>query len=61
MLSSHLQDRAYRAEVAGAPRDGRMVSAHQGNEWSFIVSPTPESYDGAGPYQTWEFQVEFAP
>jgi hypothetical protein len=85
VLSSKLEGRSYSARVEGRPNacapfsittpwpvkhvEGGKVSAHQGNEWTFILSPAPGSCDtqpaapaaSYGPYQAWTFQVEFAP
>jgi glycogen debranching enzyme len=85
VLSSKLEGHTYSALVEGRPNacapfsittpwqvkdvEGGKVSTHRGDEWTFIVSPTPGSCDvqpGAlavshGPYQPWTFRVEFAP
>ncbi len=85
VLSSKLEGHTYSARVEGRPNacapfsittpwpvkhvEGGKVSAHQGNEWTFMVSPTPGSCDtqlaapaaSYGPYQPWTFRVEFAP
>jgi hypothetical protein len=86
VLSSALEGHTYSARVEGRPNacapfsittpwqakhvEGGKVSAHQGDEWTFIVSPTPSSCDGQPaappaasyrPYQAWTFRVEFAP
>ncbi len=86
ILSSSLEGRTYRAEVEVRPRAcspfaistpwlfrrvaGGRVSSHQGNQWHFVVSPTPDACgtDGTGAigidygaYQTWTLQVEFVP
>lgn len=79
VLSSKLEGRTYRAEVEGRPGacapfaistpwqvqrvTGGQKTSHQGSEWRFDVTPTPESCgSGADPgaYQKWTFQVEFA-
>lgn len=77
ILSSKLEGRTYRAEVEGRPGAcsllvlsspwqpkrvmGGKATFHQGNQWHWVVSPTPESCGTAalGDYQTWTFQVEF--
>lgn len=45
--------------------EGGQVTFRERNEWHFEVTTTPESCGtnagDAGPYQTWTFQVEFAP
>jgi glycogen debranching enzyme len=85
VLSSRLEGRTYSARVEGRPNtcapfsittpwsvkhvDGGNLSAHQGNEWTFMVSTTPGSCDAQaaapaasyGPYKEWTLRVEFAP
>jgi glycogen debranching enzyme len=77
VLSSGLEGQTYRAKGEGVPGacsplvlftpwqvrqvTGGKLASHQGKEWRFIVSPTPEACGGDGSYQTWDFQVEFAP
>ena len=85
VLSSKLEGHTYSARVEGRPNactsfsittpwrvkhvEGGKISAHHGNEWTFMVSPTPGSCDAQPaapsasyrPYQAWTFQVEFAP
>jgi len=85
ILSSELEGRTYSARVEGRPEacaslsittpwrakqvEGGKVSAHQGDEWTFIVSPGRGSCDNQpaviapsyGPYEPWRFRVEFEP
>lgn len=77
VLSSQLEGRTYRAEVEGRPGacspftlrtpwrvrrvTGGEVSSHEGSQWNFIVTPTQKACGTPGAYQTWTFQVEFAP
>jgi glycogen debranching enzyme len=85
VLSSKLDGPTYSAQVEGQPNacssfsittpwrlervEGGRMNTHQGNEWTFIVSPSPESCNDQGwastaiygPYRTWTFRVEFAP
>ena len=85
VLSSKLEDHTYSAQVEGRPNacvqfsittpwqvkrvDGAKVNAHHADEWTFVVSPTPDSCEAhavapaaaGGLYQPWTFRVEFAP
>jgi hypothetical protein len=85
VLSSKLEGHVYSARVEGRHNaceslsitttwrakqvEGGKVSAHQGDQWTFIVSPAPSSCDAPlaasgpsyEPYQTWTFRVGFEP
>jgi glycogen debranching enzyme len=84
ILSSKLEGHTYSAHAEGRSKacgslsittpwrakqvEGGKVSGHQGDEWTFIMSPRPGSCDtqpatasSYGPYQAWTFRVEFEP
>jgi len=85
VLSSKLDGHTYLPRVEGRPNaceslsittpcrakqvEGGKVSAHQGDQWTFILSPASRSCDAQlagpapsyGPYRTWTFRVEFEP
>jgi hypothetical protein len=79
ILTSRLDGHAYRAELEGIPGacsafavftpwqvsqvTGGKVTAHQGSEWPFTASPTPEAcrLSAEGPLRTWMLQVDFTP
>lgn len=77
ILSSALEGLTYRAEVEGRPGacsrlsistpwkvrgvTGGELSSHGDRQLNFILKPAQEPCGPLGPYQTWTFQVEFAP
>lgn len=79
ILSSSLERHTYQAELEGIPGacsafaiftpwqvkqvTGGKVSAHNGDEWQFIASPTPDmcSPSAEGASETWTLRVDFAP